>query len=257
MELMPVSVYDNIRKVIPTAEIVNASPVFRWLRMIKSAEEISRLTRATEIIENAVAAAFEAARPGISELELERVVARSVAEQGAELRYITIGTNGRAAYGQCYPTERELEEGDVVKFDGSAIYKEYVSDIGCTCVVGQPSPEQRVYYDVVARAGRVGVEMVKPGVKMADVFHAAMQVPRESGVKDLRRHHIGHGIGLEHEGPHFTPGTEQRLEENMVLCIEVPYYVWGLGGFHAENTILVTKDGYRYLFKPLEELPSV
>ena len=257
LELLPVSVYNEIREAIPVARFVNASPVFRQLRMIKSAEEISRLTKATKIIENAIAAAFEAAGPGISELELEKIIRKSVADQGGELRYITIGANGRAAYGQCYPTDRKLQEGDVVKFDGSAIYKEYVSDIGCTCVVGRPSDDQKAYYEVVARAGRVAVEMVKPGVRMADVFHAAMQVPREAGIKDLFRHHVGHGIGLEHEEPRFTPETDQRLEENMVLCIEVPYYVWGLGGFHAENTIVVTENGHEYLFKPQADLPSV
>ena len=142
---------------MPRAELVNASQLFKRLRMIKSPEEVNRIAKATNIIKTAVAAAFEGARPGLSELELGEVVAKSVAGQGGELRYITTGTNERAAYGQCYPTERKLKEGDVVKLDGSAIYKEYVSDIGCTCVVGRPSTRQKTYYHVVAEAGRAAV----------------------------------------------------------------------------------------------------
>ena len=255
LELLPLALYQEIEDRLPEAELVNASPLFNRLRMVKSPEEIRRLTEATRIIDQAVREAIAVAHPGVSELALHCVVAESVAAQGAELRYLTIGTSERAAYGQCYPTERRLRVGDTIKFDASSIYQEYVSDIGCTCAVGQPSAEVEHYYDVVWRAGQAAADMVKPGVRMADVFETGMRVPREEGITDLRRHHIGHSIGLEHEGPRFTPHTEQRLEENMVLCLEVPYYVWGLGGFHAERTIRVTRDGCEYLYMPERHLP--
>jgi Xaa-Pro aminopeptidase len=33
----------------------------------------------------------------------------------------------------------------------------------------------------------------------------------------------------------------------MVLRIEVPYYIWGLGGFSPEDTLLVTEEGIELL----------
>ena len=158
--------------------------------------------------------------------------------------------------GECYPTERKLRAGDVVQFDGSAIYREYVSDIGRTCVVIRPSAEQARYFDAVATAGRAAVEMVRPGVTTAEDYHTAQQVPRDLGIQDVR-HHVRHEIELEHEGPRFGPRTQEKLAENMVLCVEVPSYVLGLWGFHAERAIRLTADGHEYLCWPSEDLPSV
>jgi Xaa-Pro aminopeptidase len=73
---------------------------------------------------------------------------------------------------------------------------------------------------------------------------------REAGIPHFRRHHAGHGIGIEpYEPPFLTETSEEILEEGMVLNVETPYYEMGFGGVQLEDTIVITNDGYRPLTK--------
>ncbi|MNN94853.1 putative peptidase [compost metagenome] len=59
---------------------------------------------------------------------------------------------------------------------------------------------------------------------------------------------MGHAIGLElYDDVTLSPGDHRILEQGMVLCVEVPYYELGAGGFQIEDTIVVTADGYEFL----------
>ena len=72
------------------------------------------------------------------------------------------------------------------------------------------------------------------------VFNLTMSAVHKAGFPEYRRHHVGHGIGLEpYERPILTPGNADIIEPGMVLSIETPYYEFGLGALHVEDPILV------------------
>jgi Xaa-Pro aminopeptidase len=93
---------------------------------------------------------------------------------------------------------------------------------------------------------------------MGEIFEAAMDVWHDAGYTDVRRHHVGHSIGLTpHERPMIAPGSRETAEPGMVLAVEVPCYVLGLGGFVPEDIIEVVPGGFdRYSYAPTE-LPVV
>ncbi len=68
---------------------------------------------------------------------------------------------------------------------------------------------------------------------------------------------IGHSIGLEmHEIPHLAWGSDEVIEENMVLCVEpwmLDYSDWSLGR-NFEDMVLVTADGMELLSPGFEDL---
>ena len=75
-----------------------------------------------------------------------------------------------------------------------------------------------------------------------------MQETRSAGLPDYARHHCGHGIGLEmYDHPSVCAGNGCILEEDMVLCVETPYYAIGWGGVQIEHTIRVTAAGAEFL----------
>lgn len=45
------------------------------------------------------------------------------------------------------------------------------------------------------------------------------------------------------EAPFVSKNETRVIEENMVLCIESPCYIEGIGGYNIEDMIVVTKDG--------------
>ncbi|MBS7252298.1 MAG: aminopeptidase P family N-terminal domain-containing protein, partial [Candidatus Freyarchaeota archaeon] len=60
----------SIKNKIPESKIVEASSIFREVRMIKTSREITLLKKAIEICEKAVNSAFSIAREGVAETDL-------------------------------------------------------------------------------------------------------------------------------------------------------------------------------------------
>ncbi len=76
------------------------------------------------------------------------------------------------------------------------------------------------------------------------VSRSTVSAVRQAGLPDYKRHHVGHGLGIEaHEYPTLTATNNVTLEPGMVLCIEAPYYRPGWGGVMTEDTLLVTDSG--------------
>jgi Xaa-Pro aminopeptidase len=55
---------------------------------------------------------------------------------------------------------------------------------------------------------------------------------------------------------HRSGGSDLRLEENMIINVELPYYELGLGGLQIEDTLVVRRDGYERLNTADHELRS-
>ena len=77
-----------------------------------------------------------------------------------------------------------------------------------------------------------------------EIFQLTMDAVHANGFKNYRRHHVGHGIGLEpYEKPLLSPNSNDCIENGMVISIETPYYEFGLGAIHMEDPILVKSTG--------------
>jgi Xaa-Pro aminopeptidase len=118
-------------------------------------------------------------------------------------------------------------------------------------VGGEPNQEQTRLYKGVVAGQQAAIEAIKPGIEVSRLYEACKAAFKEHEVK-FHFPHIGHGMGLElHELPMIVPTSagelsKMRLEEGMVLNIE-PGYFLGKEGFHIEDLVLVTSDGYRPL----------
>ena len=252
---LPAAAYERLKRELPGVEFVDGTDVLLGTREIKSPEEITRLKKAGDAIEKGIAAAYAAAKPGMTELDLDRIIRRTVMEEGCTTNYVQVGAGTRGAFGAVYPSETRIQKGDVIRIDASACYQHYVSDICRMAVVGEPTAQMRTIYAAVYEAEMVAIAMVRPGLKVAEMFEAAVRVPPTRGIPEYRRHHIGHGLGLSsHERPFLAPWNQAALQEGMVLCVETPYYLWGVGGFAPEDQLVVTKDGYELMTTPQREL---
>jgi Xaa-Pro aminopeptidase len=114
--------------------------------------------------------------------------------------------------------------------------------------------DQQRLHRHIETAFAAGLAQMKPGNKLADVYHAATSVLHQAGLVGYSRGHIGHGLGhavFSEQWPFIAADAEVLIEENMVLAYEIPLYVTGFGGFNLEDQILVTQSG----FEPMNKLP--
>lgn len=246
-------------------EVKNAAELFRFIRLVKSDEELSRLRASAEINERALDKSFEAAKPGMSEKELARVYTISLAEEYATPSgmMFPIGTRGGS---MAAPTDSKLRNGSMFWADVSCSYLGYCADTGDSAVLGEPSEKQNRCYDALYKVVQAAEEIATPGMKSSQLNTEISSVWEKTGVTKSPTG-MGHGIGLEiHEYPRIsaakgsmienqsaikddfvTSSIDIPFEEGMVLNFEAPYLVRGWGGVHLEKTVILEKNGCRHL----------
>lgn len=199
---------------------------------IKSSAEIQRMLKANEIAAQALSLAGRSIKPGMSTLELDRIIHDFIVSQGAvpsSLGYC--GFTGSA----CISINEELihgipkankiiHEGDIVSVDITAAYDGWQGDNARTFKVGTVSPEAERLLKVTEEALYKGIEQAVAGNRIGDIS-AAVQAHVESNGYFVVRQYIGHGIGTEmHEDPEVPnfgkAGRGPRLVPGMTICIE-------------------------------------
>ena len=184
---------------------------------------------------------------------------------------LRVNVNDEVVHG--IPSNRKLQNGDIVTIDMVIGYKGYQGDAAWTYAVGEIDEEKKYLMEHTEQALYEGIKEVKPGAHIGDISHAVEVYATEHNLGVVREL-CGHGIGTDmHEDPEVPnfgkPGVGPRLKEGMVICIEPmlnagsrnvallddDWTVVTLDGKPAanyEHTVLVTKDGYEILTPRLD-----
>lgn len=236
-----------IRQALPHAEIVDGTDTIRRLRMVKTTAEFERLRAAVELSEAGLVAALGIIRPGIDRRELGAVYGAAVrdaatrrgVQPGSVWDYISIGPDPWGA-------GRPAQMGDILKFDVGVVIDGYSSDMARTVVLGQPPRAARELHAALLAGLEAGLALLGPGRPLADVHATMLKTVQDRGVAGYRRGHFGHGLGndpFSEQWPFIAADSDVLAEPGMVLAVEAPYYVDGLGGFIIEDQVLVTPGG--------------
>lgn len=175
------------------------------------------------------------------------------------------------------PGKRILKQGDIINIDITVIKDGYHGDTSKMFLVGEVSPLARRLTQVSRECMWIGIEMVKPGVRLGDIGYAIQRHAERSNFSVVREY-CGHGIGRQfHEEPqvlHYgKTGTGLVLEPGMIFTIEpminagkrhvklMPDNWTVVTKDHSlsaqwEHTILVTDDGHDVLTLGEDEQPQ-
>jgi methionyl aminopeptidase len=170
-------------------------------------------------------------RPGVTTAELDRRSHDFITAHGAvaaPLNYrgfpksICTSINHVVCHG--IPSERRLENGDILNIDVTVILDGWHGDSSRMFVAGTPSTKARNLMDVTYEAMMHGVRAIRPGATLGDVGHS-IQSYVESHRFSVVRDFCGHGIGRRfHEPPnilHFgRPGEGPMLRPGMFFTVE-------------------------------------
>lgn len=234
----------RLERELGNAHFVDASAWAIGVRSRKLPDEVELLRRSAVLVDDGISAAIDEARPGTTEQQLAATISGVMVAGGCQPRFVVVTSGPRSALSDCFATDRPLAIGDIVRFDVGGILDGYWSDLGRTAVVGPPSALQRSRYDALLEGEQAELDLARPGVLAQDVFDIAVRTVEAGGLAPYRRHHCGHGIGLDvYEAPIVSRGVAVPLEEGMTFCFETPYYELGWGGMMVEDTLVVTADG--------------
>lgn len=151
-----------------------------------------------------------------------------------------------------------FEVGDTLVTGAGADIWGYLSELERTMFIGEPSAEQRRYFDHMMNLQETAFRAMRPGVPCAEVDRQTQAYYEREGLTDNWRHHVGHSLGQRiHESPFLDVGDDRVLEEGMVFSIEPGLYVPGLGGFRHSDTVVVTASGIEILTQYPRDLESL
>jgi Xaa-Pro aminopeptidase len=227
-----------------------APPMIEQARMIKDAEELAAIGRATELGASLFRVAREKIRPGVREVEVAAAMEYAARSDGAEaMSFGTIVAAGeRSAIVHGRASAARVPRRGFVVCDFGVILAGYCSDRTRTVHVGSPSAEERDWYAAVLEAQLAGIGAVRAGVSAAEVDDASRKVLKKRRLDRYFTHSTGHGLGLEiHEAPRLAAGQEVKLEPGMVVTIEPGIYVPGKFGVRIEDVVVVTRTGCEVL----------
>ena len=229
---------------LPEATFVRSFSLFERVRSIKTPGEVEILRRAARITEGAIDAALAVALEGVTEREMLRAFNSHLARNDTAPVVGCIGFGTRSAMINVQPSDQALQRGNLIRFDVGGRYRHYRSDMSRGAALGEPSKKIAQYYSAVEKGVLAAYDILKPGLKVADLFTHVVETVRREGIPHFKRSHVGHGIGVDgYDPPNISDSTNGVFEENMVICVETPYYELGFAGVQVEDMVHVTKDG--------------
>ncbi|HEY9148625.1 MAG TPA: type I methionyl aminopeptidase [Gammaproteobacteria bacterium] len=249
---------------------------------IKTPEEIEKMRVAGRLAAEVLEMIESHVKPGVSTEELDRICHDYIVNEQqaipAPLNYhgfpksICTSINHVVCHG--IPAEKRLKKGDIVNIDITVIKDGYHGDTSKMFFVGEPTIKAKRLVEVARECLLIGIDMVRPGVRLGDIGHA-IQSHAEAHNYSIVREYCGHGIGREfHEEPqvlHYgQPGSGLELKPGMTFTIE-PMVNAGKRNVSLmrdgwtvitkdrtlsaqwEHTILVTADGHEVLTRRRDE----
>jgi Xaa-Pro dipeptidase len=288
LDVLPVAVFERLRKTFDVHVYDDISPLIRRLRTIKSAFELGQLRRTTEQVSHVFQKAREVIRVGLSEIELEGTLlaeGRRHGHQGfprmrgfnQEIPTITITTGitsvipvwadspigGTGLYAGLPqgPSINRIREGVPVLVDYAAAYNGYTTDETRAFVVGKLDEVFRKPYETGVAIINDALARIKPGVDAAEIYDRARTIANNAGLKDNFMGYgegqvafLGHGVGLElNELPVITGRRGTILQAGMVFALEPKFIIPGRGAAGVEVSLVVTESGVeRFTDDPLE-----
>ncbi len=245
---------------------------------IKSAAEIDCMRRAGALLAEVLELVVPRVKPGVTTAELDAFALEEIRRRGAKPAFLglygfpgtlCLSVNEEVVHG--IPGSRRLVEGDILSIDCGLVLDGFHADMARTVPVGVVPGEAERLIEVTGRALEVGVDRLRPGLRLGDLSAAIQHYVEGEGFSVVREY-TGHGIGRKlHEEPRIPnygrAGRGVRWEAGMVVCVE-PMVNEGTDktmvlkdnwtvvtadrrrSAHMENTVAVTAEGPLVLTRP-------
>ncbi len=246
---------------------------------LKTEDQIRRMRRSGLIVAEVLSTLGDAAAPGMTTRELDRLAREILASHGALSSFLNYGADwGIAPYPAVtcisvneeivhgIPGDRVLQDGDIVSVDFGAVLDGWHGDAARTFLIGDVDDQSRTLSDVTREALWAGIGAAKLGHRIGNISQTIeASITSHGRSYGIVREYTGHGIGSAMHQPPDVPNHGRRSRGAKIakgLCIAIEPMVtlgteqtvtleddWTVvtadrsRSAHWENTITVTKHG--------------
>jgi len=254
--ILPLPVYQRLRKDLPGVKLVKADETLTSLRAIKSSAEIALMKTAFKISEKAIDAILAEIRPGMTELQVIGIAQREIYRHGGEYE-------GHALYCFCgratnnaisRPTHNKIRKREVIQLNIGARVGGYSSSVGLPVSIGKLPARKKRLVEFGLEAHFKTMELMRAGKAAADVVREYESFVKKRGFSRFMLYGPCHGIGMmEVERPWMESSSTYALQENMTFQVDTFFYDKDFG-LRWENGVRVTKTGVEKLSKKYMKL---
>ena len=252
----------SISDLLPDAKVENVRDEVEYMQMINTEEELALIRESARWGNLAHTFLQEYCKVGVTETEIS--MRASFEATQAMLRtlgsaYRPMGRAGAmagfrgqigkdSALPHAMSSNVRLKAGDVLVTGADATVWGYGSELERTMIMGEPTPEQEKYFNLMLEVQTLAVEAIKPGIPCSDVDKQVRAFFDEHNLWDNWRHHTGHAKSMQiHEAPFLDHGDHRTIEVGMVFTVEPGIYINDFAGFRHSDTVAVTGDGVEWL----------
>lgn len=258
---MPIANYQTLQASLNQHDMVDVSEIVRKLRSIKSVAEVDKIRFVCDVTAAGFDFLLENLHAGMTERQACKAMHLEMLRLGADACPYLISASGQGGYDNIImgPTDRRLDQGDLLIIDTGANFDGYFSDFDRNFAFGDVDRATHDAYEAVYASTEAGLDIAAPGRSTGDVWKAMWSVLEAAGSLGNDVGRMGHGLGMQlTEWPSNVQGGDVILQPGMVLTLE-PGMTFALGKVmvHEEN-ILITEKGCEMLHKRAwEKLPII
>lgn len=200
---------------------------------IRKPDEIAKLRRAGEIVGKTLQYLQKTVKPGMTLKEIDALGEAYIREHGAVPSFkglygftgsVCTSLNEVCIHG--IPTDRVVQEGDILGLDIGTKLDGYFGDAAITMGVGKISAEDEALIECSKGALYHAIASIKEGMRFKEVTKILEDYITEAGYVPLRDY-CGHGIGTKpHDEPNIPnylegkPNQGPKIKNGMVFCLE-------------------------------------
>lgn len=201
------------------------------MALVKTETEIESIRKSSLLVGETIAEVARHMKPGITTLELDEIAYEFIMDHHALPAFkdyhgypatLCISVNEVVVHG--IPGKLELKDGDLVSVDCGTIIDGYYGDSAFSFGIGEMSPDIRNLMIRTRESLYKAIDVACAGKRIGDIGYEVQTYVESFGysvVRDLVGHGLGSSLHEKPEVPNFGKrGTGQKLEENMVICIE-------------------------------------
>ncbi len=225
---MPAGCHSQLEAGFKGVELVDITEEYTGFRFVKSAWELEQIRQAFGLADACYDAMKAAVKPGVSEIQIAAAGEFAARSRGASGFGFTpiVGSGLRSNAVVPTASSKPLAEGELVMVGIAPKVNGYAGVFGEVFPVsGEYTSKQLECMKYLKEAFCLTKEMLIPGKIGREIDAPARAYFEKHGFSKYLVCPFVHTIGLhEAETPFFGPGSDDRLEPGMTVCVDISFF---------------------------------